>query len=98
MTRLYAIVEAGETGVSGVLAGEALRRAAKRRDQPLEIELRSAQGVINPVTPGADEALLFVAPEGASDPSIEARASSPDHRGGAGRSRCGARFGAESAC
>lgn len=74
MTRLYAIVEAGETGVSGVLAGEALRRAAKRRDQPLEIELRSAQGVINPVTPRADEALLFVAPEGASDPSIEARA------------------------
>jgi PTS system fructose-specific IIC component len=63
MTRLYAIVEAGETGVSGVLAGEALRRAAKRRDQPLEIELRSAQGVINPVTPAADEALLSSRPK-----------------------------------
>jgi PTS system fructose-specific IIC component len=97
MTRLYAIVEAGETGVSGVLAGGFAPRSQTTRSAAGD-RIAQCAGVINPVTPGADEALLFVAPEGASDPSIEARASSPDHRGGAGRSRCGARFGAESAC
>ena len=74
MKPIFAIVEAGEAGVSGVLAGEALRRAAQGLGQPIEIELRTPQGVINPVEPGEGAALLFVAPDGVSDPQVEARA------------------------
>lgn len=74
MKPVFAIVEAGDAGVSGVLAGEALRRAALGMGQPIEIELRTAQGVINPVEPGEGDALLFVAPDGVHDPLVEARA------------------------
>lgn len=73
MKPTYVIVDGGEAGVSGVLAGEALRRAAQDQGQPVEIELRTAQGVINPVEPGEGDTLLFVAPDGVSDPLIEAR-------------------------
>ena len=74
MKPVFAIVEAGDAGVSGVLAGEALRRAAQGLGQPIEIELRTAQGVINPIEPGEGDALLFVAPDGVHDPLVEARA------------------------
>ena len=73
MKPMYVIVECGEAGVSGVLAGEALRRAAQGLGQAVEIELRTAQGVINPVEPGEGDTLLFVAPEGLRDAAIEAR-------------------------
>lgn len=62
MKPIFAIVEAGGTGVSGVLAGEALRRAARGQGRSIEIELRTQQGVVNPVMPGNDDMVLFVAP------------------------------------
>lgn len=73
MTNIFAIVEAGDAGVSGVLAAEALRRAARKLGRPIEIELRTSQGAVNPVAPGGDAPLLFVAPDGVSDPQIDAR-------------------------
>lgn len=67
MKPTFVIIEGGASGVSAVLAGEALRRAARDLEQPVEIELRTAQGVINPVAPDGDDTLLFVAPEDALD-------------------------------
>jgi len=72
MKPIFAIVDGGEAGVSGVLAGEALRRAAQELGQPIEIELRTAQGVINPVVPDAGAALLVVAPDALDVPLAEA--------------------------
>jgi fructose-specific phosphotransferase system component IIB len=73
MTNIFAIVEAGDAGVSGVLAAEALRRAARKLGRAIEIELRTAQGAVNPVAPGDDAPLLFIAPDGVNDPQIDAR-------------------------
>lgn len=73
MTRLLAVVEGGDTDVSAVLAGEALRKAAKAGDIPIEIEVRTAQGVVNPLSepprPGED-VLLFVSPPQARDEAL----------------------------
>ena len=74
MKRLLAIVDAGDAGVTGVLAGEALRRAARDAGQPIEIELRTAQGVVNPVSAGNDDTLLFVGVEDSADAATRARA------------------------
>ncbi|WP_294239078.1 PTS fructose transporter subunit IIC [uncultured Sphingomonas sp.] len=74
MKRLLAIVDAGDAGVTGVLAGEALRRAARDTGQPIEIELRTAQGVVNPVSAGDGDRLLFVGAEGSADAATRARA------------------------
>ncbi|MCT8002473.1 fructose-specific PTS transporter subunit EIIC [Sphingomonas sanguinis] len=74
MKRLLAIVDAGEAGVTGVLAGEALRRAARDAGQAIEIELRTAQGVVNPVAAGNDDMLLFVGAEDSADADTRARA------------------------
>lgn len=74
MKRLLAIVDAGDAGVTGVLAGEALRRAARDTGQPIEIELRTAQGVVNPVSAGDGDRLLFVGAEGSADSATRARA------------------------
>ena len=60
MKRVLAIIAAGDAHVTGVLAGEALRRAARDAGQSIEIELRSAQGVTNPVSAGDGDTLLFV--------------------------------------
>ncbi|WP_375194305.1 fructose-specific PTS transporter subunit EIIC [Sphingobium sp.] len=67
MSRIFAVVEAGESGVTGVLAGEALRKAARAEGRAIEIELRTAQGIVNPLPEDADGDLLFVTPEGAGD-------------------------------
>lgn len=69
MSRIFAVVDAGEAGVAGVLAGEALRKAAKASGQAIEIELRTAQGIVNPLPGDADGDLLLIAPEGADAPS-----------------------------
>ncbi|MEG3125928.1 PTS fructose transporter subunit IIC [Sphingomonas sp. GB1N7] len=73
MKPIFAIVEAGETGVSAVLAGEALRRAAQETGRQIRIELRTQHGVINPVVPDDGDLLLFVAPEGRHDAAVESR-------------------------
>jgi PTS system fructose-specific IIC component len=77
MRRIFAIVEAGESGVTALLAGEALRNAARAGGQPIEIEVRTGQGIINPLpadAPGDEGTLLFVAPEGAPDSGAAALA------------------------
>lgn len=73
MSRIFAVVEAGDSGVTGVLAGEALRKAARAEGRAIEIELRTAQGVVNPLPEDADGDLLFIAPEGAKDSTLETR-------------------------
>lgn len=40
MTQMLAVVGGGDLGLHAVLAGEALRKAAGRRNQPLDLELR----------------------------------------------------------
>ncbi|PZU12319.1 MAG: PTS fructose transporter subunit EIIBC [Sphingobium sp.] len=77
MKRFFAIVDAGDAGVTGVLASEALRRVAREAGHSIEIELRTAQGVVNPVAPGpaADgDMLLFVGNETRADQAIRTRA------------------------
>ena len=74
MKRLLAIVDAGDAGVTGVLAGEALRRAARDAGQAIEIELRTAQGVVNPVSAGDGDTLLFVGAQDSADAATRARA------------------------
>lgn len=76
MSRILAVVEAGEAGVAGVLAGEALRGAARAGGRPIEIEVRTGHGVINPLPDDAlreGDTLLFVAPADAPDPGFGAR-------------------------
>ena len=76
MSRIFAIVQAGEAGVTGVLAGEALRKAARAEGRTIEIEVRTEQGVVNPLPEGAvgeDDLLLFVARQDADDSSIARR-------------------------
>jgi PTS system fructose-specific IIC component len=74
MKRVLAIVDAGDAGVTGVLAGEALRRAARDAGQAIEIELRTAQGVVNPVSAGDGDTLLFVGAQNSADAATRARA------------------------
>ena len=70
MKKVFAIVEAGPSSVQGVLAGEALRLAARTEGRDIEIEVRTEQGVLNPL--GDDTAisgtrLLLVADEVADE-------------------------------
>jgi len=74
MKRLLAIVDAGDAGVTGVLAGEALRRAARDAGQTIEIELRTTQGVVNPVSAGDGDTLLFVGAQDSADVATRVRA------------------------
>ena len=70
MSRILAVVEAGASGVSGVLAGEALRKAARAEGREIEIELRTAQGVVNPLsdfTARDGDLLLLVASQDTDD-------------------------------
>jgi PTS system fructose-specific IIC component len=63
MGKLYAVIEAADSAVQGVLAGEALRKAARAGGRDIEIEVRTGQGVLNPLPedlqPG--DTLLLVA-------------------------------------
>ncbi|AYO81829.1 fructose-specific PTS transporter subunit EIIC [Methylobacterium brachiatum] len=52
MARLLAVVEGGERSTLAVLALEALRKAAARRNQPIALELRGAPGA-NPLAEDA---------------------------------------------
>jgi PTS system fructose-specific IIC component len=76
MNRILAVVDAGEAGVAGVLAGEALRKAARAKGQAIEIEVRTGGQIINPL-PGAavddGDTLLFVAPVDAADAGFAGR-------------------------
>ena len=63
MTQLLAVVGGGDLGLHAVLAGEALRRAAGRRNQPLDLELRGKGVTGNALSAGAianAEAVLLV--------------------------------------
>jgi PTS system fructose-specific IIC component len=66
----------GDYTVTGVLAAEALRKAAKAQGDTIEVEVRTAEGVLNPLTAsqiaGADFLLLAGAE---SDP----RFANPSH-------------------
>lgn len=76
MTRIFAIIDAGEAGVSGVLAGEALRRVARDRGQAIEIEVRTTQGTVNPIAhgvPAADDIVLFVGAQDRAPEQMRAR-------------------------
>ncbi|EIZ80888.1 PTS system, fructose-specific IIC component [Novosphingobium sp. Rr 2-17] len=74
MSRIFAIVQAGESGVTGVLAGEALRKAAQAAGQDIAVEVHTDLGVLNPGEgPRADDQLLFVAPAAADDGVMQGR-------------------------
>jgi PTS system fructose-specific IIC component len=74
MTEIIASVAAGGAVVQGVLAAEALRKEAKAQGKSIEVEVHTAEGVLNKLTPaqmqGANLALLVgegaVLPEGAA--------------------------------
>lgn len=63
MTQVLAVVGGGDLGLHAVLAGEALRKAAGRRNQPLDVELRG-KGVtgnaLSAATIASAEAVLLV--------------------------------------
>lgn len=63
MTQVLAVVGGGDLGLHAVLAGEALRKAAGRRNQPLDLELRG-KGVtgnaLSAATIAGAEAVLLV--------------------------------------
>ncbi|QSR20263.1 fructose-specific PTS transporter subunit EIIC [Novosphingobium sp. KA1] len=63
MAKLYAVIDAADSAVQGVLAGEALRKAARARGRDIEIEVRTGQGVLNPLPEElqAGDTLLLVA-------------------------------------
>jgi PTS system fructose-specific IIC component len=70
VSRIIAIIQAGPSGVTGVLAGEALRKAAQAVGRTIDIEVHTDLGVLNPLERGTlspEDTLLFVAPEGADD-------------------------------
>lgn len=77
MKRILAVVDAGEAGVTGVLACEALRKAARAEGRPIEIEVRNGAAVVIPLPgdpPREGDTLLFVAPESAPAPDFGALA------------------------
>lgn len=63
MAKLYAVIDAADSAVQGVLAGEALRKAARAKGRDIEIEVRTGQGVLNPLPEElqAGDTLLLVA-------------------------------------
>jgi len=71
MSRIWAAIDAGEARISGVLAVEALKNAAARRGRAIEVELRTAAGVLfafGDEKPDTHDALLVVG----DDPSAQA--------------------------
>ncbi|MTH34981.1 PTS fructose transporter subunit EIIBC [Paracoccus limosus] len=53
MQQIIAVVGAGDLGTHAVLAREALKKAAKARGQALAVELRTSDGVVDPLDPAA---------------------------------------------
>lgn len=71
MARIWATIEAPDDGVSAVLAGEALREAARAGGQALELEIRRGDAVIQPLDarPAAPGDLwLAIGARAAADP------------------------------
>ncbi len=50
MSEIIASVTAGDVTVNGVLAAEALRKAAKSSGKSIEVEVRTNEGVLNPLS------------------------------------------------
>lgn len=50
MRNLIAVIGAGERSTHAVLAAEALRRAAQMRGDSIAVEVRTAQGLLNPLS------------------------------------------------
>lgn len=74
MRPIQAIILAGEDTVTGVLAGEALRRVARETGRTLTIEIRTAQGTLNPLpadTLDGDAVLLLVGEHGQTDAATD---------------------------
>ncbi|HXP97809.1 MAG TPA: fructose-specific PTS transporter subunit EIIC [Telmatospirillum sp.] len=71
MTDLVASITAGDVTVAGVLAAEALKSAAAARKRTIDIEVRTAEGVLNPLgraqITGAS-ALCLIGPGQTDDP------------------------------
>ncbi|PTQ11563.1 PTS fructose transporter subunit EIIBC [Sphingomonas oleivorans] len=69
MSRIWAVVAAGDAQVAGVLAGEALKSAATARGRVIEVEVRTNDGVLNPLHPdtASGDMFLSVAPEPLKD-------------------------------
>jgi PTS system fructose-specific IIC component len=76
VSRIFAIIQAGASGVAGVLAGEALRKAAQASGRAIEVEVHTDLGVLNPLAAPAfapDDLVLFIAPDGADDGVMKGR-------------------------
>jgi len=69
MSDFVASVRTGEVSVNGVLAAEALRKAAKNHGKSIEIEVRNADGVLNPLPEKdiADASTLLLIGDAAPD-------------------------------
>ncbi|MFT8420685.1 MAG: fructose-specific PTS transporter subunit EIIC [Gluconacetobacter sp.] len=81
MKHILAVIQAGEESVTGVLAGEALRRAGRETGRTLDIEIRTTQGILNPLpdgAPGKEDVLLLVGTNAPTDGALRAR---PDRHG-----------------
>jgi PTS system fructose-specific IIC component len=77
MKKLVASVTAGPAIVNGVLAAEALRRAASNGPHKLDIEIRTDEGVLSPLAGGqigAASSALLIGPEKVDDPRFQALA------------------------
>ncbi|HQT66172.1 MAG: PTS fructose transporter subunit EIIBC [Rhodospirillales bacterium 20-60-12] len=71
MKKMIASVTAGDVTVAGVLAAEALRKAAQASAQTIEIEIRTNEGILNPLGRqqiGDAQTLLLVGECDAHDP------------------------------
>ncbi len=74
MTEIIASVAAGGAVVQGVLAAEALRKEAKAQGRSIEVEVHTAEGVLNKLTTAQmrDASLALLVGEGASLPEAKA--------------------------
>ncbi|MFT4055441.1 MAG: fructose-specific PTS transporter subunit EIIC [Novosphingobium sp.] len=76
MKKILAVIEAGSSAVQGVLAGEALRRAARSEGRAIDVEVRTEHGVLNPLgdDAGGAEALLLLVGGNGADETLARRA------------------------
>ena len=74
MTEIIASVAAGKAVVQGVLAAEALRKAAKLQGRSIEVEVHTAEGVLNKLSAAQMQqaGLVLLVGEGAVLPEATA--------------------------
>lgn len=78
MNRLIAVIEGGDSGVQGLLAAEALRRAARDCGWSLAAEVHTVEGVIQPVgTADGAQHVLLIGAEVVDDPRFGALPRTP---------------------